>query len=59
MKNSAIISPRSNVKIDLKANYVEVNSQKQYSGSELANCGIALENPNGDYMSVVLDFEKY
>ena len=44
--------------IDLKANYVEVNSQKQYSGSELANCGIALENPIGDHLALRLDFEK-
>ena len=32
--------------IDLKANYVEVNSQKQYSGSELATCGICIEEPD-------------
>lgn len=44
--------------IDLKANYVEVNSQKQYSGSELANCGIALENPIGDHLALRFDFEK-
>ena len=44
--------------IDLKANYVEVNSRKQYSGSELANCGIALENPIGDHLALRLDFEK-
>lgn len=44
--------------IDLKANYVEVNSQTQYSGSELANCGIALENPIGDHLALRLDFEK-
>jgi alpha-galactosidase len=44
--------------IDLKANYIEVNSRKHYSGSELANCGIALENPIGDHLALRLDFEK-
>ena len=45
--------------IDLKANYVEVNSRMQYSGSELAYCGIALENPIGDHLALRLDFEKW
>lgn len=44
--------------IDLSADYVEINSQMKYSGSELATCGIALPNPMGDFLAVRLDFEK-
>ncbi|WP_049827699.1 alpha-galactosidase [Paenibacillus polymyxa] len=44
--------------LDQEANYLEVITNATYSGSELYNCGISLENPKGDFIVHKLILKK-
>ncbi|SDQ02627.1 alpha-galactosidase [Carnobacterium viridans] len=44
--------------LDTEANYLEMNTNTVYSGSELSACGISLENPPGDFIVHKLILEK-
>lgn len=44
--------------LDTEANYLEMNTNIIYSGSELSACGISLENPPGDFIVHKIILEK-